>query len=191
MSTLQKPIQSPYKAASTSEDVMESVDLTGQLAIVTGGYSGLGLVTTKALAKAGAQVIVPARDLVRAQAALADIDGVTVQAMDLMQTDSISAFSHSVVAQGRPISLLINCAGVMASPLARDADGHESQFATNHLGHYRLVCGLGVSNGSVRHERTRKKDGRCVPSNQLICMGDAQISEQNAASSHAWCQTIL
>lgn len=142
MSTLQKPIQSPYKAASTSEDVMEGVDLTGQLAIVTGGYSGLGLVTTKALAKAGAQVIVPARDLARAQAALADIDGVTIQVMDLMQADSISEFSRSVVAQGRPISLLINCAGVMASPLARDADGHESQFATNHLGHYRLVCGL-------------------------------------------------
>lgn len=142
MSTFQQSIQSPYKAASTSEDVMAGVDLAGKLAIVTGGYSGLGLVTTKALAKAGAQVIVPARDVVRAREALIGIDGVTVQTMDLMRADSVKAFSRSVLDEGSPISLLINCAGVMASPLARDADGHESQFATNHLGHYRLTCGL-------------------------------------------------
>ena len=142
MSTLQQSIQSPYKAASTSEDVMAGVDLAGKIAIVTGGYSGLGLVTTKALAKAGAQVIVPARDVVRAREALISIDGVTVQAMDLMRADSVHAFSSSVLDEGLPISLLINCAGVMASPLERDADVHESQFATNHLGHYRLTCGL-------------------------------------------------
>lgn len=142
MSTLQQPMQSPYKAASTSEEVMEDVDLAGQLAIDTGGYSGLGLVTAKALAKAGAQVIVPARDPVRARAALGNIDGVTVQAMDLMQADSVNAFTRSIIDGGRPVSLLINCAGIMASPLARDTNGHESQFATNHLGHFRLVCGL-------------------------------------------------
>lgn len=142
MSTLQQPIQSPYKAASTSAEVMAGVDLSGQIAIVTGGYSGLGLVTSKALAKAGAQVIVPARDPVRARVALGIIDGVTVQSMDLMRADSVDAFSRSIIDQELPISLLINCAGIMASPLARDAEGHESQFATNHLGHYRLACGL-------------------------------------------------
>jgi NAD(P)-dependent dehydrogenase (short-subunit alcohol dehydrogenase family) len=153
MTTLQQPIVSPFTAASTASEVMAGVELTGQLAVVTGGHSGLGLVTVKSLAAAGAQVIVPARDPQRARAALADINGVTVQAMDLIDPDSIRAFSAEVIRQGQPVSLLINCAGVMASPLARDADGHESQFATNHLGHYRLTCGLWptlVAAGSAR-----------------------------------------
>ncbi|MFB4391984.1 MULTISPECIES: oxidoreductase [unclassified Pseudomonas] len=142
MSTLQHPIASRFDAASTATQVMEEVDLSGKLAIVTGGYSGLGLVTTRRLAEAGAHVIVPARDLARAHAALAGIAGVSVRPMNLIAADSVQAFSAEVVRQGQPVSLLILCAGVMASPLARDADGHESQFATNHLGHYRLACGL-------------------------------------------------
>jgi NAD(P)-dependent dehydrogenase (short-subunit alcohol dehydrogenase family) len=142
MASTQNPIHTPFNAASTAVDVMAGVDLTGRLAIVTGGYSGIGLITAKSLAKAGAQVIVPARDPVRALCALADIEGVAVQEMDLMQPDSIQAFSRSIVSRGAPVSLLINCAGVMATALKRDAEGHEGQFATNHLGHYRLTCGL-------------------------------------------------
>jgi NAD(P)-dependent dehydrogenase (short-subunit alcohol dehydrogenase family) len=142
MTTLQQPISSPFDAASTAAEVMAGVDLSGQFAVVTGGYSGLGLVTAKCLADAGAQVIVPARDIERAQAALAGVKNVMVKPMDLTRPDSIEAFCADVVGQGHPISLLINCAGVMASPLVRDAAGHESQFATNHLGHYRLTCGL-------------------------------------------------
>jgi NAD(P)-dependent dehydrogenase (short-subunit alcohol dehydrogenase family) len=142
MATPQKPIHTPFNAASTAADVMAGVDLTGQFAIVTGGYSGIGLITAKSLAKAGAQVIVPARDPVRALTALAGIGGVTVQAMDLMKPDSVRAFSQSIVSRGHPVSLLINCAGVMATALKRDPEGHEGQFATNHLGHYRLTCGL-------------------------------------------------
>lgn len=142
MTTLQQAISSPFNAASSAAEVMAGVDLTGQLAVVTGGYSGLGLVTSKSLASAGAQVVVPARDPERARAALAGVKGVTVQPMDLIDPDSVRAFSDEVLRCGQPVSLLINCAGVMASPLARDSDGHESQFATNHLGHYRLVCGL-------------------------------------------------
>jgi len=142
MTTLQQPIQTPFNAASTAAQVMAGVDLRGKLAIVTGGYSGLGLLTSKSLAEAGARVIVPARDVARAHATLAGIERVEVMEMNLMQPASVEAFSRSVVNSGQPVSLLINCAGVMASPLMRDADGHESQFATNHLGHYRLVCGL-------------------------------------------------
>lgn len=142
MATLQLPVQSPFNAASTAAEVMAGIDLRGQLAVVTGGYSGLGLLTVKSLAAAGAQVLVPARDTARAEAALTGIDGVRVMPMDLMQAESVAGFSRGLVSAGQPVSLLINCAGVMAAPLLRDADGHESQFATNHLGHYRLTCGL-------------------------------------------------
>lgn len=142
MTTLQRPIHTPFNAASTAAQVMAGVDLRGKLAIVTGGYSGLGLVTSRSLADAGAQVIVPARDLARAHAALDGVERVKVLEMNLIQPGSVAAFSRRLVDRGEPVSLLINCAGVMASPLMRDPDGHESQFATNHLGHYRLTCGL-------------------------------------------------
>jgi len=140
--TFQLSIQTPLNAASTAAEVMAGVDLTGQLAVVTGGYSGIGLIIAKSLANAGAHVFVPARDPERARAALGDTEGVTVAAMDLLLPDSIQAFSQGIVSGGQPVSLLINCAGVMATPLSRDTDGHEGQFATNHLGHYRLTCGL-------------------------------------------------
>ncbi|MDD1963857.1 oxidoreductase [Pseudomonas putida] len=142
MTTPQEPLVSTFTAATTATEVMAGVDLAGHLAVVTGGYSGLGLVTAKSLARAGAQVIVPARDPDRARKALAGEEGVTVHPMDLINPDSIQAFAAQFVQRGQPLSLLINCAGVMASPLARDVDGHESQFAINHLGHFRLVCGL-------------------------------------------------
>jgi NAD(P)-dependent dehydrogenase (short-subunit alcohol dehydrogenase family) len=153
MTTLQKPIRTPFSAASTAAQVMEGIDLRGKLAIVTGGYSGLGLVTAKSLADAGAHVIVPARDTARARLALGTIDRVEVRQMDLMQPASVRAFTQRVVSDGQPVSLLINCAGIMASPLARDADGHESQFATNHLGHYRLSCGLWPAIVAAREAR--------------------------------------
>ncbi|MCS3471425.1 NAD(P)-dependent dehydrogenase (short-subunit alcohol dehydrogenase family) [Pseudomonas sp. JUb42] len=142
MTTPQKPIHSHFNADSTADQVMAGIDLHGTLAIVTGGYSGIGLVTAKSLAGAGARVIVPARDPARAHAALGTIEGVEVLEMDLLQPASVAAFSQRLIKRGQAISLLINCAGVMAAPLSRDADGHESQFATNHLGHYRLTCGL-------------------------------------------------
>jgi NAD(P)-dependent dehydrogenase (short-subunit alcohol dehydrogenase family) len=142
MTTPQKSILSKYSAASTASEVMAGVDLAGHLAVVTGGYSGLGLVTVKCLAQAGAQVIVPARDPDRARTALEGVERASVHSMDLIDPESIHAFTAQIVRSGQPLSLLVNCAGVMASPLTRDVDGHESQFAINHLGHFRLVCGL-------------------------------------------------
>jgi NAD(P)-dependent dehydrogenase (short-subunit alcohol dehydrogenase family) len=143
--TAQYPIDTPFNAASTAAEVMAGIDPTGQLAIVTGGHSGLGLITTRHLVAAGARVIVAARDAHRARAALAGIAGpgqVEVREMDLIDPASVAAFSRSVVEDGQAVALLINCAGVMASPLMRDINGHEGQFATNHLGHYRLTCGI-------------------------------------------------
>ncbi|WP_374275855.1 oxidoreductase [Brevundimonas sp.] len=142
MTTPQQPIGSLFTAASTADEVMQGIDLTGRVAVVTGGYSGIGLVTARSLAAAGARVIAPARDRERAEAALAGVTGVEVEAMDLTSPASIAAFAARLRDRTTSISILINSAGVMASPLFRDADGREGQFATNHLGHYRLTCGL-------------------------------------------------
>lgn len=143
MTTAQTPIGSPFNAASTADDVMQGVDLTGRVAVVTGGYSGIGLVTARSLAAAGARVIVPARDRERAQAALASVAGVEVDTIDLSEPASIAAFAAQMGERTSSLSVLINSASVMASALFRDADGHEGQFATNHLGHYRLTCASG------------------------------------------------
>lgn len=149
----QKPIGSRFDAASTAGDVAAGIDLSGKTAIVTGGYSGLGVETTRALAGAGATVIVPARDRVKAERTLAGIDNVRIEAMDLTDPASIAAFAERIVSAGAPVSILVNSAGIMAAPLARDAEGHESQFATNHLGHFRLVAGLWPALVKARHAR--------------------------------------
>lgn len=142
MTNRQAPINSGFNAASTSKDVIRGIDLTGKYAIVTGGYSGLGLETAKTLAAAGAKVLVPARDVPRALASVAGIPGIEVEQMDLLDPASIHAFAERFLATGRPLHLLINSAGIMASPLTRDARGYESQFATNHLGHFQLTRAL-------------------------------------------------
>ena len=138
----QKPIGSRFNAASTATKVVEGIDLSGKTAIVTGGYSGLGVETTRALSEAGAMVIVPARDRAKAERTLAGIDNVRLEPMDLTDPASIAAFSSGIIAEGRPISIVVNSAGIMATSLAYTAEGHESQFATNHLGHFRLIAGL-------------------------------------------------
>jgi len=138
-STLQKPIGSGFEAASTSKDVIKGIDLTGKTAIVTGGYVGLGLETTKTLVAAGAKVIVPARSREKAEKYLEGVENVEIETMDLMDADSIDAFAERFLAKGEPLHLLINNAGIMWSPLNRDAKGNESHFSTNHLGHFQLT----------------------------------------------------
>lgn len=139
MNTLQKPIGSGFEAASTSKDVIKGIDLTGKTAIITGGYVGLGLETTKTLVAAGAKVIVPARSREKAQKYLEGVENVEIDEMDLMNPASIDAFTDRFLANGEPLHLLINNAGIMATPLNRDSRGNESQFSTNHLGHFRLT----------------------------------------------------
>jgi NAD(P)-dependent dehydrogenase (short-subunit alcohol dehydrogenase family) len=144
MSTAQAPIGSGFERASTTVDVIKGVNLVGRVAIVTGGYSGLGLESARTLASAGARVIVPARDVERAREAIARIGGgMEVQPMDLTDPQSIDDFARDFVESGLPLHLLINNAGIMALPeLKHDAHGNELQFATNHLGHFRLTLRL-------------------------------------------------
>jgi NAD(P)-dependent dehydrogenase (short-subunit alcohol dehydrogenase family) len=141
MTSAQRPIHSGFNDTSTAADVMQGIDLRGKTAIVTGGYSGIGTETTRVLRKAGARVIVPARDRTKAVASLKGLD-VEIEAMDLSDPASIDAFAQQFIAKGEPLHLLINNAGIMAAPLTRDARGHESQFATNHLGHFQLTARL-------------------------------------------------
>lgn len=121
----------------TAAEVLDGLDLSGRVAIVTGGYSGLGLEMSRALAARGAEVVVPARRAQAARAALGDV--AEVHEMDLGDLESVRAFSEAFLASNRPLDLVIGNAGIMAPPEARIGRGWESQFATNHLGHYALV----------------------------------------------------
>jgi len=139
---LQHPLHSGFGAASTTNDVIKGIKLAGKIAIVTGGYVGIGLETVKALASAGATIIVPARNVEKAEKSLEGISNVEVEAMDLLEPLSIDAFAEKFVASGRSLHLLINNAGIMWVPLQRDGRGYESQFSTNYLGHFQLTTKL-------------------------------------------------
>lgn len=138
----QTPIGSGFGRGSTAAEVLAGVDLSGRIAVVTGGYSGIGLETTRALAGAGARVVVPARRPDAAAAALAGLAGVETAALDLADPASVAAFAAGFLASGRPLHLLVNNAGVMACPETRVGPGWEAQFGTNHLGHFALACRL-------------------------------------------------
>lgn len=140
--SMQQPIGSGFNATSTTNEVIKGVDLTGKVAIVTGGNAGIGLETTKALAAAGATVIVPARDLEKARQNLKGIPNVELGEIDFMDTYSIDAFAEKFMASNRPLHLLINNAGIMWVPLRRDSRGIESQLATNYLGQFQLTARL-------------------------------------------------
>lgn len=139
VSTPQHKIGSGFGHDSTASEVLQGIDLTGQLALVTGGYSGLGLETTRALVKAGASVIVPARRPDVAREALSGLENVEVDELDLSDLDSVRAFAERFLESGRSIDLAILNAGVMACPETRVGPGWELQFATNHLGHFTLI----------------------------------------------------
>lgn len=138
----QQPVGSGFGAAATAEDVIGNIDLSGKYAIVTGGYSGIGLETVRVLSAAGAKIIVTVRDRTKAAAALAGINNVEMEDMELMDPVSIDAFTSKFLTSGRPLHILINSAGIMANPLTRDTRGYESQLSTNHLGHFQLTLKL-------------------------------------------------
>ncbi|MCS7475673.1 SDR family NAD(P)-dependent oxidoreductase [Umezawaea endophytica] len=142
MTQKQHPIGSGFTAASTADDVLDGVDLSGRDVVVTGGHVGLGLETTRALSGAGASVTVGSRDPERAAAAVAGIERVRVERLDLLDPESIDAFAARYLDSGRPLHVLLNNAGIMGGPLVRDERGYESQFATNHLGHFQLTLAL-------------------------------------------------
>src|SRR5450432_1770483 len=122
--SLQEPLPSGFGAQTTARDAIGERRLDGITAIVTGGYAGIGLETTRVLAAAGARVIVPARDLAKATAALAGLSNVTIEELDLGVPATIDAFAARV--GDRPLHLLINNAGIMAAPLSRESRGLES-----------------------------------------------------------------
>jgi NAD(P)-dependent dehydrogenase (short-subunit alcohol dehydrogenase family) len=143
MTHKQHPIDTGFTAASTVDDVLAGIDLSGKNVIVTGGHSGLGLVATRALAKAGASVTVGSRDPDRATTAVAGIERVEVSRLDLLDPTSIDAFATRYVGSGRPLHILLNNAALPApAEIVRDARGYEAQFATNHLGHFQLTLRL-------------------------------------------------
>lgn len=139
---IQVPLGSGFGATSTASDVIKGIDLTGKIAIVTGGNTGIGLETVEVLAAAGATVIVPARDIEKAMKNLEGIANVEIEKMDLMYPGSIDAFAQKFIASGRPLHLLINNAGIMWVPLRRDSRGIESQLATNYLASFQLTARL-------------------------------------------------
>ena len=139
MSDQQKPLGSGFGARTTAAQVLHGLELAGKRAIVTGGHSGLGLETTKALAGAGVEVIVASRNPKAAHAATGGVVGVSVEALDLSDLDSVRALAERILASSRHIDILINNAGIMACPETRVGPGWEAQFATNHLGHFALT----------------------------------------------------
>ena len=142
MSAEQQPIGSGFGAKSEPAEVLAGIDLNGRSAIVTGGYSGIGLETVRALAGAGAEVTVPARRVDVAEAALPGIEGVSVAAMDLADVSSVRAFAQAWSESHRALDLLINNAGIMACPETRVGPDWESQFGVNHMGHFALADAL-------------------------------------------------
>jgi NAD(P)-dependent dehydrogenase (short-subunit alcohol dehydrogenase family) len=139
-----------FGADTTTSEVIEGIDLSGRIAVVTGGSGGLGEESVRALASAGADVTLACRDAAKGEAArgriLASLGAgaasrVHVEPLDLVRPDSVRDFAKRWIATGRPIHLLLDNAGVMACPLQRTPQGFELQFATNHLGHF-LLAGL-------------------------------------------------
>ncbi|MGN9906483.1 SDR family NAD(P)-dependent oxidoreductase [Phytohabitans sp. LJ34] len=138
-------ITTPFGAESTAAEVVAGIDLSGRRAIVTGGASGIGVETARALAGAGAEVTLAVRNLEAGERTAEDITATTgnkhvyVAPLELADRASVAAL---VTAWEGPLHILVDNAGVMASPLTRTVEGWELQFATNHLGHFGLATGL-------------------------------------------------
>ena len=136
-----------FGATSTTEDVLNGVNLRGKRILVTGVSAGIGVETARSLAAHGAQVLGAARDLGKAEAATAQIrkdaadhDGsFDLLALDLANLKSVRACADSLLKAGTPFDVVIANAGVMATPFGHTADGFETQFGTNHLGHFVFV----------------------------------------------------
>ena len=143
ISELQKPIGSGFGAKSEPTEVLEGIDLNGKVALVTGGYSGIGLETTRALSDCGARVIVPAR---RRDIAIDELEGIInkedILNLDLANPNSVYKFVEEFIDNGITLDILINNAAVMACPQMPTDNGWDLQFAVNHIGHFILTKGL-------------------------------------------------
>ncbi|MFI0242025.1 SDR family NAD(P)-dependent oxidoreductase [Streptomyces sp. NPDC016845] len=140
--TDQQPLGSPFSASTSAEDIVAGLDLSGRTAVVTGGYSGLGLETTRGLTATGARVIVPARRPDVARTALKGVKNCDVIPMDLADIDSVRSACAHISSRLDRLDLLMAVAGVMATPERRVGPGWEGQLTANHFGHFTLVCEL-------------------------------------------------
>ena len=135
-----------FGATSATDEVLDGVNLRGKRVLVTGVSAGLGVETARALIAHGADVVGAARDLAKAKRAAAGVNAVggdggkfELVELDLASLDSVRICANALVDDGRPFDLVIANAGVMACPFSKTADGFETQFGTNHLGHFVLV----------------------------------------------------
>jgi NAD(P)-dependent dehydrogenase (short-subunit alcohol dehydrogenase family) len=136
-----------FGATSTTDDVLAGINLRGKRILVTGVSAGLGVETARSLAAHGAHVIGAARDLIKAKAATAQVHneaaanggGFELIELDLANLKNVRACADKLVAKGEPFDVVIANAGVMATPFGHTADGFETQFGTNHLGHFVFV----------------------------------------------------
>jgi NAD(P)-dependent dehydrogenase (short-subunit alcohol dehydrogenase family) len=139
----QKPIDTGLGARPEADEILDGIDLSGKTVLVTGGYSGIGLETVRALVKAGAHVHVPARRKAQARDML---DGIIapeqIGDMDLGDLPSVEKFAADFLSQHDKLDILIGNAAVMACPMAHTAQGFESQIGINHFGHFTLIKGL-------------------------------------------------
>ncbi|MZQ80894.1 SDR family NAD(P)-dependent oxidoreductase [Paenibacillus sp. 5J-6] len=142
MMTEQKQLLSGFGPDTTAQEVLAGQDLSGKVAIVTGGHGGIGLETTRALVSAGATVIVGARDVNKAQEVLASLKNTEVIKLDLSNPASIDEFVAIFLRSNRALDILILNAGVSFPPTIKDARGFDTHFATNYLGHFQLTIGL-------------------------------------------------
>jgi NAD(P)-dependent dehydrogenase (short-subunit alcohol dehydrogenase family) len=135
-------------AKSTAMEAIEGIDLKGKEIIVTGASSGIGIETVRALAKAGARIVLAVRDTAKAEPVAKDIrestnnSNIEIEKLDLDSLASVNEFVKRYLEKKRPLHILINNAGIMACPKAYTVDGFESQFGTNHIGHFALTIGL-------------------------------------------------
>lgn len=137
---IQKKLNSGFHAKTEPSEILKGKDLSGKVAVVTGGYSGIGLETSRALVAAGAKVYVPVRTPHKAKENLKDIAGeVIVDTMDLADLVSVRDYTASVVSRESKLDFLINNAGIMACPESRVGNNWESQFGVNHIGHFVLT----------------------------------------------------
>ncbi|CAF0821491.1 unnamed protein product [Brachionus calyciflorus] len=137
-----------FNAKSTAMEVIEGHNLTGYEIIVTGASSGIGVETARALAKAGATVVLAARDMNKLKQVADDLKKTTgnnkieIEKLELDSLESVNEFVKRYLAKNRPLNILINNAGVMGCPFSHTKDGFELQFGTNHIGHFALTLGL-------------------------------------------------
>ena len=140
ISKQQKPTNSEFHSKTNADEITKGIDISNKTAIVTGGYSGIGLETTRALVTAGAKVIIPAK---RKEIACKNLEGIVpnedIVEMNLENLNSVKKFTEDFKENFKKLDLLINNAGIMACPETRIGKGWESQFAVNHIGHFLLT----------------------------------------------------